>query len=70
MKRQKVIRVLSPDGFDIARDEIYATMEEAEAALLEWVKRYDQQGYYSNSNRERIPCKDIIYHCNIIQSRA
>ena len=47
-KKNKV-RILSPDGFDIEMD----------AAIEKFIARYKSQGYYSNSNRERIPIGEI-----------
>ena len=58
--------VLSPDGFPIDREETYPTPELAKQKLDEWVKRYEQQGYYSRSNREQIPYDEIADYCSIV----
>lgn len=56
-KKNKV-RILSPDGFDIEMDKTYKP-EEVDAAIEKFIARYKSQGYYSNSNRERIPIGEI-----------
>ncbi len=59
--------VFSPDGFAISREETYPSREVAESKLNEWVKRYEHQGYYSTSNRERISLDELANHCEIVQ---
>jgi hypothetical protein len=59
--------VLSPDGFAIDREETYPSVEVAKNKLDEWVKRYEQQGYYSTSNRQRIPLDELKDYCKIVQ---
>ena len=59
--------VLSPDNFPIDREETYPTPEVAEQKLDEWVKRYETQGYYSMSDRRRIPLDEIKDYCSIVQ---
>jgi hypothetical protein len=58
--------VLSPDGFSISFDETWDTPDEASKALDKWVERYKQQGYYSTSNRERIPLDELTTWCTIV----
>ncbi len=58
--------VLSPDGFSISRVETFDTKEDAEIALDNWIKRYEQQGYYS-SRDGRIPYNQIKECCEIIE---
>ena len=59
--------VFSPDGFAISREETYPSREVAESKLNEWVKRYEHQGYYSMSDRTRIPLDKLASHCDIVQ---
>jgi hypothetical protein len=59
--------VFSPDGFAISREEIYPSREVAEQKLQEWVKRYEFQGYYSTSNRERITLDELASRCKIVE---
>ena len=58
--------VLSPDGFSISFDELWDTPEEAQKAAEKWVKRYEQQGYYSTSNRDRIPLDQLVECCRVV----
>jgi hypothetical protein len=59
--------VYSPDGFAISREETYPSREVAEQKLQEWVKRYEFQGYYSTSNRDRIPLDELASRCKIVE---
>jgi hypothetical protein len=59
--------VFSPDGFAISREDTYPSREVAEQKLQEWVKRYEFQGYYSTSNRERIPLDELESCCKIVR---
>lgn len=59
--------VYSPDGFAIDRQETYPSREVAEQKLQEWVKRYEFQGYYSTSNRDRIPLDELASRCKIVE---
>lgn len=56
---------LSPDGFEISRED-FDTKEEAENFLIEWIGYYKRQGYYSTSNRTRIPLDELTNHCTYI----
>jgi hypothetical protein len=62
--------VHSPDGFTIDREETYPTPEVAEQKLDEWVKRYETQGYYSMSDRTRLPLNEIKDYCRIVRIKA
>lgn len=67
MSKNKRYEVISPDGFSIHRDKTYVSHEEAMIGLREWVKRYESQGYYSTSNRERIEVDHIELYCKIVE---
>lgn len=58
--------VLSPDGFSISFHDVWDTPQEAEEALNNWVERYRKQGYYSTTNRERIPLDELTTWCKIV----
>ncbi len=66
MEAKKEFDVLSPDGFSIHHSDTYKTSEDAERALIEWVKRYEQQGYYSSSSNGRISLDELPDYCKII----
>jgi hypothetical protein len=57
--------VLSPDGIPIA-PERYNSRAEAEAALTEWCKRFERQGYYAAVG-ERIPLAELPSRCEIVE---
>ena len=59
-------QIYSPDGFPIERDKEYNTLGEVQEAIERFVNRFRAQGYYSNSNRERIPIDEIEENCKII----
>jgi len=61
----KAYDILSPDGFSISATETWNTPEEAETAFIEWVKRFERQGYYS-SNRGRIELSELRKYCKLI----
>ena len=63
------IEILSPDGFSIDMQE-HKNMNEATIALNNFVKRYEQQGYYStikNGQRYLMPLNEIIDNCTLIK---
>ena len=63
------IKILSPDGFSIDMQE-YTSMKQANIALNNFVKRFEQQGYYStirNGQRYLMPLNEIIINCTIIK---
>jgi hypothetical protein len=45
---------------------MWDTPDDASKALDKWVDRYKQQGYYSTSNRERIPLDELTTWCTIV----
>ena len=63
------IEILSPDGFSIDMQE-HKNMNEVNIALNNFVKRYEQQGYYStikNGQRYLMPLNEIINNCTLIK---
>ena len=63
------IKILSPDGFSIDMQE-YTSMKQANIALNNFVKRFEQQGYYStikNGQRYLMPLNEIIDNCTLIK---
>ena len=62
---EKHYMVISPDGIDIS-GKLHKTPKEAKAELMEWVKRYEHQGYYSSSNG-RISLSELPEECTIIE---
>lgn len=59
--------VLSPDGIPIRMDGPFDSPEEREEYFLQWMKRYEHQGYYSSVNR-RIPLDQLREHCHFFES--
>lgn len=55
---RKKYYVISPDGFPISR-EPFKSKRAAMKAVPEWCKQYERQGYYSTSNRDRIPLEEL-----------
>ena len=66
--KQPKFNVLSPDGFPISR-EPFKSQQEAEEAIPKWCERYEQQGYYSTSSRERIPVAELPQHLEIVSNQ-
>lgn len=64
-KKRKKLVVISPDGFTISRDETYPSRFAAIRAFVNWRERFRTQGYYSKSNRSRIPLEELHFHCDI-----
>ena len=64
-------RVLSPDGIDIMWSCGFKTLKEARQALKEWVKRFEKQGYYSqtcyNGYVRQISLDLLPDYCDIIK---
>jgi len=56
----------SPDGFPISMSETWKSEQEAQQAIVEWVERYRAQGYYSMSDRTRIPFNEIESYCTVL----
>jgi hypothetical protein len=65
-KKKKYV-VISPDGFTIHFEETYESKAEAAFAFKQWVKRYENQGYYSSTNHGRIPLNEVIQYCKIVE---
>ena len=64
------IEILSPDGFSIDMQE-HTTMDKANIALDNFIKRFEQQGYYStirNGQRYLMPLNEIRDNCTIIKN--
>lgn len=62
--------ILSPDGFNIEQGVMHDNLIEVGKALTNFVKRYEQQGFYStirNGERLRIPLNEIKSYCKIIK---
>ena len=57
--------ILSPDGFPIHPIDNYRSQEGIDRALDEFVKRFEHQGYYSMSDRTRLPLNEIRSKCKI-----
>lgn len=52
------LAVMSPDGFPI-HAEPYHNLDQLAAGVAAWILRYADQGYYSDSRRNRIPLEEI-----------
>ena len=63
----KLFDVLSPDGFSINRSSFFANEELAKRGIDNFIKRYENQGYYSTSNREQISLDEAKEYCRIIE---
>ena len=64
MPRKKYM-VLSPDGITIERERgTYPSLKKAKEALQKWMKRFEQQGFYS-SNYGRIKLEFLENACQI-----
>lgn len=60
----KKYQVLSPDGFTIEFDKVfYRSMKKAKEAFMNWIRRYEVQGYYSSNNYGRIPLNELETYC-------
>jgi hypothetical protein len=59
--------VLSPDGFSISRDEVFATYDIAMEKYNQWKKNFERQGYYSSNKYGRIPLEDLDDCCEVIE---
>ena len=66
-KTKQKFRILSPDGFDLNREQtVYKGPIQVLRALINFRNRYSAQGYYS-SNYGRIELRDIPDSCSVIQ---
>jgi len=59
------VRIYSPDGIPISRDNPVLTREQAREAVLKWAKVYEHQGYYSAASGERIPLAELPDRCTL-----
>lgn len=57
---------LSPDNIAISF-EWFNSKDEADLFLTQWVKKFENQGYYSSSNFGRISLENLKEHCRYIQ---
>jgi len=64
---EKKFDVLSPDGFSIHFSDVYNSKKEAIKAVKDWVKGYENQGYYSSVKYGRIDYLDIIDYCKLVE---
>ena len=62
----KLFNVLSPDGFSTTMSCLFTSEELAKREIDNFIKRYEFQGYYSTSNRERISLDEAKERCRII----
>ena len=63
----KLFDVLSPDGFSTTMSCLFTSEELAKREIDNFIKRYEFQGYYSTSNRERISLDEAKERCRIIE---
>ena len=66
IKKNQAYNIISPDGFTISRDEQYPNKKAARKAFTEWLKRYEQQGFYSSAKHGKIHVLDIEDYCKLI----
>lgn len=66
---QQKFNVLSPDGFPITA-EPFNSQREAEAAIPQWCERYQKQGFYTTTERERIPFKELPQRVQVAPETA
>jgi hypothetical protein len=59
---QTIFQVYSPDGFSIMGSKTFSSLEEAKQQFDQWVKRFENQGYYA-SNKGRISLDDLEKSC-------
>ena len=59
--------VISPDGFSISMTETWDTYMQAKDALLQFIHRFKNQGYYSKSDRTKITLDKLYDECSIIK---
>ena len=62
----KLFDVKSPDGFSTTMSCFFTSEELAKREIDNFVKRYENQGYYSTSNREQISLDEAKERCRII----
>lgn len=65
-QRPTLYQVFSPDGFAFHPTDVFLSEKEAwDAFENEYKKRFERQGYYSTSNRTRIPLDQLKKHCSV-----
>jgi hypothetical protein len=57
--------VISPDGLPISC-EPFASEQEALNAIPVWCERFKQQGYYSTSERQKIPLAALPDYLEVV----
>jgi hypothetical protein len=62
---QTMYDVISPDGFPITCEPFKSEKEALEYVPL-WCQRYQQQGYYSTSRREKILLADLPGYLSLV----
>ena len=63
---EKTYHVISPDGFPLTLEPFQSKRQAREFIPL-WLKRYEQQGYYSAVTR-RIPLDELRSYLRIVPS--
>ena len=66
---KKMFDVLSPDGFPITC-EPFKTKKAALKFIPQWCERYQQQGYYSTTNRDQIPLNELPDYLRLVSFAA
>jgi len=57
---------LSPDDYPMQREgNLCFTCFGALRIIANFIKRYEPQGYYSTTDRKKIPLDEIKYHCRV-----
>jgi hypothetical protein len=62
---KKMYQVISPDGFPITC-EPFASEQEAMDEIPVWCERFKNQGYYSTSDRQKIPLKELPDYLQVV----
>jgi hypothetical protein len=62
---RKKYHVISPDGFPITH-EPFKSRRAALKFIPQWCERFQHQGYYSTSGRERIPLEELPDYLSIL----
>ena len=60
-------QILSPDNFPIEREKVYTSIKQAKKCFNNWLKNYENQGYYSSVTHGRIDLVDIEYFCTLVE---
>lgn len=66
IREQKLV-ILSPDGFEISREDVYKTVLEAKQKFDEWLLNYKRQGYYSSTQYGKIDIEDVEDYCTLVE---